>query len=137
MSMQNASISLTLAVILFASPTESSGQEVNGDVKIPAPRAVAVMTPAASGLGGGTATSGAASPEGYEAAIRGTIAAVRSGAVGEAEARAQLGDFTVSLLVRAGVISFSRDAGAPRRGLAASTATPPPPPRRSPPRPGG
>lgn len=91
---------------LLSPPPQAHGQEVSGDVKIPPLREVVIATPAASGRGGGEATATVTTREAYQAAIRTTVSRVLSGSIDEAEARAQLGDFTVSLLVKAGVISF-------------------------------
>ena len=42
----------------------------------------------------------------YRTAVENVVAQVRSGTVSESQAREQLGDVIVSLLIKAGVVSF-------------------------------
>ena len=74
------------------------GQEVNSDVSIPVPREIATTIPAASGLFTGP---GSSEVQGFE----GALADATVGTSNEAEARAELGDFMASLLIKAGVIA--------------------------------
>ncbi len=90
-------------------PGRAAGQEVAGDVMIPPPREMVTSTVAASGLGGGDATVDVSTMDAHRAAIQGVLTQVRAGTMGESEAREQLGDFVVSLLIRSGVLSFGRD----------------------------
>ena len=106
MSIRGAVVLSVVGSCLLFPPLPARGQEVSGDVKIPPPREVVIFTPAASGRGDGEATARVTTRDAYQAAINTTVTQVLSGSIGEAEARAQLGDFTVSLLVKAGVISF-------------------------------
>ena len=87
-----------------------AGQEVAGDVMIPPPRELAVSTSAASGLRPGQGTAGVETMAAYRAAVERVVSQVQSGSMSEAEAREQLGDFTVSLLIKAGVVSFGDGA---------------------------
>lgn len=82
------------------------GQEVYSDVKIPPPREVVTSVPAATGFGGGQATAGVATAQAFQAAVLTTVADVQAGSIGEVQARSQLGNFTASLLVKAGLLSF-------------------------------
>ena len=97
------------ALVVTPGGVAGQGQEVGGvagDVMIPPPRELATSTPAASGLGPGGATAGLMTMAAYRAAVENVVAQVRARVMTEREARTQLGDFTVSLLVRAGVVSF-------------------------------
>ena len=85
-------------------PGRIAGQEVAGDVMIPPPRVLVTSTGPASGLGRGEATDGIVAMDEYRAAIEGVVARARAGTMGEGEAREQLGDVMVSLLVKAGVL---------------------------------
>ncbi len=92
------------------------GQEVNSDVKIPPPREIVAGAMAGSGLFSG-AVSFLVVPD---QVFQGVVARAASGTVSERETRDELGDFTASLLVRAGIISFdgrpaARDASGQRR----------------------
>ena len=89
---------------LLAGAGAVAGQEVAGDVMIPPPRELATSTRAASGLGPGDGTVGVESMAAYRSALEDVVAQVRSGSMSEAQAREQLGDFTVSLLVKAEVV---------------------------------
>lgn len=97
---------LAVGAAMLVAPDGAVGQEVAGDVMIPPPRELATSTPAAGGLGAGVATLGVETMAAYRAAFEDVVAQVRSGAMSERETRAQLGDFTVSLLMKAGVVSF-------------------------------
>lgn len=105
----------TNAVILmiFASALivvgELSAQEVNSDVKIPPPREVVISAPGVTGLLGGQNGTGLVSGQAFQAAV----AQSNAGTITEIQARGQMGDFMISLLMKAGVITFS-SVGAPR-----------------------
>lgn len=83
----------------------ASAQEVNSDVKIPTPSEVVTPVRAVAGL---LSTPGVA--EGPErlvssgAAADGVVGTLVVGTLNEAVARAELGDFMTSLLIKAGVI---------------------------------
>ena len=102
---------LVIGGAVIAAPGGVVGQEVAGDVMIPPPRELATSTSAASGLGMGRGTSGLETMAAYRTAVENVVAQVRSGTMSESEAREQVGDVIVSLLIKAGVMSF-RGGGA-------------------------
>ena len=114
MSLRSAVAMSMVGSALLISSGGLLGQEVNSDVKIPPPREIVTSAPAATGFGGGQATAGAATLQALQAAIQTTVAQVQTGSIGENQVRAQLGNFTVSLLVKAGVLSFGGGAAAGR-----------------------
>ena len=81
---------------------ELNAQEVNSDVKIPPPREVVINAPTVGGLFAGQ--GGPASITGQ--ALQATATQASSGTLTEDQAREQIGDFMVSLLMKAGVVSF-------------------------------
>lgn len=97
---------LVIGGAVLVAPGGMAGQEVAGDVMIPPPRELATSTPAASGLGTGSGTAGLETMAAYRTAVENVVAQVRSGTVSESQAREQLGDVIVSLLIKAGVVSF-------------------------------
>ena len=106
------------AVVLAPGSAAGQGQEVGGvagDVMIPPPRELATSTPVASGLGMGRGTSGLETLAAYRAAVENVVAQVRSGTMRESEAREQVGEVIVSLLMKAGVVSFGGGGPRPRQ----------------------
>ena len=110
-----ATMFMVMAWSLLAATGPLRGQEVNSDVKIPAPREIVAGAPAVSGLVTGPASLFAVPSQVFQ----GVVAQTALGALSEADARDQLGNFMSSLLVRAGVITFD---GAPA-GALVPTAT--------------
>lgn len=103
---RSCAAALLIGGALVLLPGQVAGQEVAGDVMIPPPREMVSSTAAASGLGTGDATAGAETMAEYRAALESVVEQVRAGTMGEGDTRKQLGDVVVSLLVRAGVLTF-------------------------------
>ncbi len=104
----NAVVSMIFASVLIV-VGELSAQEVNSDVKIPPPREVVISAPGVTGLLGGQNGTDAVLGQAFQAGV----AQSNAGMMTEVQARGQMGDFMVSLLVKAGVITFG-SVGAPR-----------------------
>ena len=96
-----------------------NAQEVNSDVKIPPPREVVINAPTVGGLFANQ--SGPATVTGQ--ALQATATQAGSGTLTEDQAREQIGDFMVSLLMKAGSVSFGNLASEQAAGSErASTA---------------
>ncbi len=104
----NAVVWVIFASVLIVAG-ELSAQEVNSDVKIPPPREVVISAPGVTGLLGGQNGTGIVLSQAFQA----TVVQSNSGTMTEVQARGQMGDFMVSLLMKAGVITFG-SVGAPR-----------------------
>ena len=104
----NAVVSMIFASVLTVAG-ELSAQEVNSDVKIPPPREVVISSPGVTGLLGGQNGTDVVLGQALQAAV----AQSNAGTMTEIRARGQMGDFMVSLLMKAGVITFG-SVGAPR-----------------------
>ena len=89
---------------LFAFTGSVTGQEVNSDVKIPAPRELVTGTPVINGFFVGPDSLFRSDDQ----IFRGSVGRASVGILNEAQTRTELGDFMTSLLVRAEVIAFDR-----------------------------
>ncbi len=114
----NAVVSMIFASVLTVAG-ELSAQEVNSDVKIPPPREVVISSPGVTGLLGAQNVTGIVPGLALQAAV----AQSNAGTMTEIQARGQMGDFMVSLLMKAGVITFG-SVGAPRAPSAPAGARP-------------
>ena len=82
-----------------------NAQEVNSDVKVPPPREVVISAPRV-GLFGGQGGTDVATGQAFQA----TLTPTSAGTMTRGEARGQVGDFMVSLLMKAGLVSFDNVA---------------------------
>ena len=98
------------SLLAFTGPLR--GQEVNSDVKIPPPRELANGAPAINAILLGTELLFRSSDQLFQ----GSLAQAAVGNLNEGQTRAEFGNFTTSLLVKAGIITFDR----PPARLAAS-----------------
>ena len=98
------------SLLAFTGPVR--GQEVNSDVKIPPPRELASGAPAINAILLGTELLFRSSDQLFQ----GSLAQAAVGNLNEGQTRAEFGNFTTSLLVKAGIITFDR----PLARLAAS-----------------
>ena len=78
---------------------------------MPPPREMVSGMPKASGLGPGDATLGVRTMAAYRTPLESVVAEVRAGTMGESDARIELGDVLVSLLVKGGVLVFEGRGG--------------------------
>ena len=98
------------SLLAFTGPLR--GQEVNSDVKIPLPRELANGATAINAILLGTELLFRSSDPPFQ----GSLAQAAVGNLHEGQTRAEFGNFTTSLLVKAGIITFDR----PPARLAAS-----------------
>lgn len=114
-----AGLVLPLAVVC-ATPETMLGQETGSDVQLIS--GSEVVSAVSFALVAGPAAA-AATPQAFAVAIQATITLVLVTPGGEAEARAQLGDFRTSILMKAGVLTFDaeRAEDSPQPGTGAPT----------------
>ena len=96
--------SALLGAALVSAPLVAHGQETGSDVQMPAPRIIV----ASSTLALGAAPMPTA--QAFAAAVQATVTRSLVNPRGEAQVRAQLGDFRTSILIKAGVLTFGRSA---------------------------
>ena len=93
-------------------PSVALGQETASDVQVIT--GAEVVSSASFALVAAQATAAAAAtPQAFAIAVRATITSVSVGSGGETQARAQLGDFRTSILMKAGVLAFDGAPEAP------------------------
>ena len=95
------------SLLAFTGPLR--GQEVNSDVKIPPPRELANGAPAINAILLGTELLFRSSDQLFQ----GSLAQAAVGNLNEGQTRTEFGNFTTSLLVKAGIITFDRPPARP------------------------
>ena len=101
---RNAVVSMISCSLLIITG-ELNAQEVNSDVKIPPPREVVISAPRVGVFGGQGGTDLAIGQ-----AFQATLTPTNAGTMTQGQARGQIGDFMVSLLMKAGMVSFDNVA---------------------------
>ena len=101
---RNAVVSMISCSLLIIT-SELNAQEVNSDVKIPPPREVVISAPRVGVFGGQGGTDLAIGQ-----AFQATLTPTNAGTMTQGQARGQIGDFMVSLLMKAGMVSFDNVA---------------------------